>query len=124
MRRVLANVQISAGLYDRALENAQTVLAIDPTFPYVGMFRARALLFKGQRTEALRWLEAQGPDVHGYLGYAYAVSGRRAEAEALARRSEDPDHQGARPGDDHRQSSPHGASNVTLTSCSRTVGPP
>ncbi len=67
VRRVLANVQISAGLYDRALENAQTVLAIDPTFPYVSMFRARALLFKGQRTEALRWLEAQGTDVHGYL---------------------------------------------------------
>jgi tetratricopeptide (TPR) repeat protein len=37
VRRVLANVQISAGLYDRALENARTVLAIDPTFPYVGM---------------------------------------------------------------------------------------
>jgi len=93
VRRVLANVQISAGLYDRALENAQTVLAVDPTFPYVGLFRARALLFKGHKTDAVRWLETQGPDVNGFLGYAYAVSGRRAEAEALAARREDPDQQ-------------------------------
>ena len=93
VRRVLANVQISAGLYDRALENAETVLAVDPTFPYAGLFRARALLFKGDTTEAVRWFEAQGPEIHGSLGYAYAITGRRAEAEVLARRSEDPDHQ-------------------------------
>ena len=93
VRRVLANVQISAGLYDRALDNAQKVLAVDPTFPFVGWIRARALLQKGQVTEAVRWLEGQGPDVEGCLGYAYAISGRRAEAEVLAARNEYADNQ-------------------------------
>ena len=34
VRRLLANVQISAGLYDRALDNCQRVLDVDPV-PFV-----------------------------------------------------------------------------------------
>ena len=47
----------------------------------------RALLQKGRVADAIRWMERQGAGAEGYLGYAYAISGRRAEAEALAARN-------------------------------------
>ena len=53
VRRTLANVQISAGLYDDALDNCQRVLDEQPNFPFVDLFRARALLFKGRKAEAI-----------------------------------------------------------------------
>jgi hypothetical protein len=40
-------------------------------------------------SEAIAWLERQGGGAEGYLGYAYAISGRRTEAEALAARNEE-----------------------------------
>jgi TolB-like protein/DNA-binding winged helix-turn-helix (wHTH) protein len=89
VRRVLAHVQINAGLYDRAIDNCNRVLAVDPAFPFVALLRARALLHKGRVTEAARWMEKQGRGAEGYLGYAYAISGRRADAEALAARNHD-----------------------------------
>jgi len=90
VRRVLAHVQINAGLYDRAIENCDRVLAIDPTFPVVAGLRVRALIQKGRVSEAIAWMERQGAaGAEGYLGYAYAVSGRRAEAEVLAARNHD-----------------------------------
>jgi TolB-like protein/DNA-binding winged helix-turn-helix (wHTH) protein len=89
VRRVLAHVQINAGLYDRAIDNCNRVLAVDPAFPFVALLRARALLHKGRVTEAARWMEQQGRGAEGYLGYAYAISGRRADAEALAARNQD-----------------------------------
>jgi TolB-like protein/DNA-binding winged helix-turn-helix (wHTH) protein len=89
VRRVLAHVQINAGLYDRAIDNCNHVLAVDPDFPVVAALRARALVHKGRVTEATRWMETQGRGVEGYLGYAYAISGRRADAEALAARNHD-----------------------------------
>jgi TolB-like protein/DNA-binding winged helix-turn-helix (wHTH) protein len=84
VRRALAHVQISAGQYDRAIENCDRVLAVDPAFPFVAAWRMRALLHKGRLTEAIAWMEGQGRGAEGYLGYAYAVAGRRAEAQALA----------------------------------------
>jgi len=89
VRRVLAHVQINAGLYDRAIENCDRVLAVDPEFPFAKAWRVRALLHKGHVRESIAWLEAQNRGAEGYLGYAYAVSGRRAEAEALAVKNED-----------------------------------
>ena len=88
VRRVLAHVQINAGLYDRAIENCDRVLAVDPDFPFVKGWRVRALLQKGRVRDAIAWLETQGGGGEGYLGYAYAVSGRRGEAEALAAKNE------------------------------------
>jgi TolB-like protein/DNA-binding winged helix-turn-helix (wHTH) protein len=88
VRRLLAHVQINAGLYDRAIDNCDRVLAVDPAFPFVAGWRVRALLHKGRVTEAIAWLETQGGGAEGYLGYAYAVSGRRAEAAALAVRNQ------------------------------------
>jgi tetratricopeptide (TPR) repeat protein len=89
VRRVLAHVQINAGLYDRAIDNCNRVLAVDPTFPVVASLRSRALVHKGRVTEATLWMEKQGRGAEGYLGYAYAISGRRADAEALAARNHD-----------------------------------
>ena len=90
VRRVLVHVQINAGLYDRAIENCDRVLAVDPTFPFVAALRVRALLHKGRVDGGdCRGWSAQGAGAEGYLGYAYAVSGRRAEAEALAARNHD-----------------------------------
>jgi TolB-like protein/DNA-binding winged helix-turn-helix (wHTH) protein/tetratricopeptide (TPR) repeat protein len=89
VRRVLVHVQINAGLYDRAIENCDRVLAVDPTFPSVAALRVRALLHKGRVAEAIAWMKRQGAGAEGYLGYAYAISGRRAEAEALAARNHD-----------------------------------
>lgn len=89
LRRVLAHVQISAGLYDRAIENCDRVLAVDPAFPFVAGWRVRALLQKGRTAEAIAWLERQDRGAEGYLGYAYALSGRRTEAQALAAKNTD-----------------------------------
>ncbi len=89
VRRVLVHAEINAGFYDRAIEDCDRVLAVDPTFPFVAGLRVRALLHKGRVTEAIAWMERQGAGAEGYLGYAYAVSGRRADAEALAARNHD-----------------------------------
>ena len=88
-RRVLANVQLSARQYDSAMANSERVLAIDPGYPFVKTWHARAMLFTGRREEAIRLLEAQPDAGEGFLGYAYAVAGRRAEAEMLAARFPD-----------------------------------
>ena len=89
VRRVLAHVQISAGRYDRAIQNCDRVLAQDPGFPFVALWRARALLHSGRVTEAMKWFEGPGRSAEGYLGYAYAVTGRRDEAAALAANNAD-----------------------------------
>ncbi len=82
--RVLAHVQLNARQYPQAIANAERVLAIDPSYPFVTTWRARALLFTGDSRDAIRLLEEQPDAGEGYLGYAYAVTGRRVEAETLA----------------------------------------
>ncbi len=93
VRRVLAGVQISAGLYDDAIENCQRVLDEQPNFPIVALFRARALLFRGRRAEALDWFneyavsrKSAAGQGEGVKGWIYAITGQRAEAEAIAAR--------------------------------------
>ena len=90
VRRVMATIQLSAGLYDHALDNCQHVLAVDPTFPYAEQWCGRALVQKGDVAAGIAIFEklrekfrGDGGGIAGYLGYAYAVSGRRAEAESL-----------------------------------------
>jgi hypothetical protein len=56
------------------------VLARNPDYPHAKNYLARALVLTGRPDEALRYF---GPE-SGYLGYVYAVTGRRAEAEAIA----------------------------------------
>ena len=94
LRRVLTRVQLNAGRFDDALENAQRVIEQDPTFPNINEFAAWARYFKGERVEAIQWFEqfAAGPDRKagtaddriGVVGYLHAFYGRRAQAEAIA----------------------------------------
>jgi tetratricopeptide (TPR) repeat protein len=81
VRRLLALAQVDAGRYDDAIANCRWVLERDPRFPFVNLWLGRALGFAGRPDEALRVLEPVGG---AYLGYLYAVTGRRAAAEAIA----------------------------------------
>jgi tetratricopeptide (TPR) repeat protein len=82
--RALAHVQVEAGLYDEAIKNAQWVLLQDPDFPFVDISLGRALILSGRPHDALP-IFSRNRDYLVYLGYLYAVTGRRDEAEALAR---------------------------------------
>jgi len=80
VRRVAALIQVETRLYDQAIENARWVLQRDRNFPYAETWLARALTLRGQTKEA----EPLLANKHwSYRGYLYAVTGRRAEAEAL-----------------------------------------
>ena len=86
-RRTLAVVQLDAGHYENAVANARWVLQRDPTFPYMEEILSRALIFTGRQDEALLFLQKnllKTPQLWGHLAYLFAVTGRRAEAEALA----------------------------------------
>jgi TolB-like protein/Flp pilus assembly protein TadD/predicted Ser/Thr protein kinase len=83
VRRIQALVQVDAGRYQEALESATWVLERDPGFPYADLWLGRALVFTGRAVEAVP-IFARDPTSFGYLGYLYAVTGRREDAEALA----------------------------------------
>jgi TolB-like protein/Tfp pilus assembly protein PilF len=89
VRRVLAHFQVNAGLYEDAIATSRWVLARDPTFPWVDLWLGRALTLSGRPGEAVPIYAAQ-PSYWAYLGYAYAVMGRRDDAEALAASHDDP----------------------------------
>ena len=82
-RRHLVTVLVSAGRYDEAIDECQRVLATDPDDRHTRQVMARAMLHKGQTSEAIAIFEKLGDGSHHFRGYAYAVTGRRAEAEAL-----------------------------------------
>jgi serine/threonine-protein kinase len=84
VRRMMAYVQLSAGKYAEALDNCRYVLKADPGFPLIRLVLARALLLTGNGSESIAVLEAMRPNHAPELGYAYAIAGRQAEAEALA----------------------------------------
>jgi TolB-like protein/Flp pilus assembly protein TadD len=79
----LTIMQIQAGLYQEAIANAKWVLGQAPDFPFVDAQLGRALYLSGRPDEALPiFLSKQEHQV--FLGYLYAITGRRDEAEALA----------------------------------------
>jgi tetratricopeptide (TPR) repeat protein len=82
VRRVMALVQVDAGLYEDAITSARWVLERDPDFPYADLWLGRALVLSGRADEAQPIFE-RDPSRFGYLGYLYAVTGRRKEAEAI-----------------------------------------
>ena len=83
VRRVRALIEVDAGRYEEAMASARWVLERDPAFPFADVWLGRALVLAGRPDEALPIFE-RTPDRFGYLGYLYAVTGRGAEAEALA----------------------------------------
>jgi serine/threonine-protein kinase len=87
LRNVLSRIQLSAGQFDAALANCQRVVAEDPDFPFAEEYCARALAAKGRTEEALTLFNKRPQyNEHG-IGYIYAITGRRAEAEMLAARN-------------------------------------
>jgi eukaryotic-like serine/threonine-protein kinase len=95
LRRTMSTVQISAGLYDSALDNCRRALAIEPDLHIANTRCEQALLHKGEIAQAIALMEqfvGQNPSLkggrgYGYLGYAYAITGRRADAEVQAARN-------------------------------------
>jgi tetratricopeptide (TPR) repeat protein len=85
VRRVTALIQMFSGRYDDAIQNCEWVLAQDPGFPFVERFMGQALIHSGRIDEALAIFE-NNPNEWPFLGYLYAVMGRRADAEAIAAR--------------------------------------
>jgi serine/threonine-protein kinase len=84
LRNVLSRIQLSADRFDDALANCQRVMAEDPDFPFAAEYCARALAAKGRTDEALALFNRRRSlNEHG-IAYVYAITGRRAEAEALA----------------------------------------
>ena len=87
LRNVLSRIQLSAGQFDAALANCGLVVAEDPDFPFADEYCARALAAKGRTDEALALFNKRPSyNEHG-IGYIYAITGRRAEAELLAARN-------------------------------------
>jgi TolB-like protein/DNA-binding winged helix-turn-helix (wHTH) protein/Tfp pilus assembly protein PilF len=87
LRDSLDHVLVSAGRYDEVLDNCRRILAENPNDNGAEQLFARALLQKGRLSEATAIFEKQdqaGTGSPGFLGYAYAMAGRRAEAEKVA----------------------------------------
>ena len=86
-----ALILMGAGRFEEAIENCRPLVAQSPPFYLAEQVLARALVQQGKLAEAIPILERQvqvnGDAYSHYLGYAYAVAGRRAEAEALAARN-------------------------------------
>jgi TolB-like protein/Tfp pilus assembly protein PilF len=78
----VGEVLISAGRYDEAARSCNQLPADQPGR---GRCLGRALLFQGRTEEAIRiFIKSSDPSDRAILGYAYALSGRRDEAEKLA----------------------------------------
>jgi tetratricopeptide (TPR) repeat protein len=88
VRTVAGNILVDSQRYGEAIENLEWVLARDPRFPFAESQLGRALLLSGKTEQAVEMFEKQ-PGNWGMLGYAYAVTGRRAQAEALAAQGPD-----------------------------------
>lgn len=74
--------------HDEAIAQARQALELDPDYPPARRFLGRALLAEGSYDEAIsafrQAMAAGGPALlRADLGYAYAVSGRRAEAARI-----------------------------------------
>lgn len=86
VRRELAMVQIMAGRHGEAIANLQRLQAVDPNFPFVKLFLARALTFAGRLTEALPLWDQhrrEQPGARHWMAYPYVMAGRRTEVEGF-----------------------------------------
>jgi TolB-like protein len=105
VRRTMSIAQISTRQYDAALDNCRRAIELDREIYAANTRCEQALIHKGEVAQAITMIEKFVADTpalkegggrgYGYLGYAYAISGRRAEAEAQAVRNEGLPHQQA-----------------------------
>jgi serine/threonine-protein kinase len=97
VQREIGAVQLLAGRYDDAIATLQQIYLADPDFPFVTTHLGRALTFAGRIPEAWsvrgsggvnlgRFRPLDGPGAGPWRVQTYVMSGRRADAEALAAR--------------------------------------
>ncbi len=84
----MANILLTAGKYDRSIEQSRKALEIDPKFWWSFQVLGLAYERKKQYAEAIDALQrARRADVNpssvGYLGYVYAAAGKKAEAQKV-----------------------------------------
>jgi len=80
VQREISEVQLFSGRYLEALQTFQGVSEIQPDFPFVHSYLARALMCTGRVEEAIPLSEPGVP----WLAFCYVTTGKRAEAEKLA----------------------------------------
>lgn len=80
VQREIGLVQLFSGQYADAVATFERVSELQPDFPFVHTYLARALTLTGRTEEAFPLLEPGVP----YLALTYVSSGRRPEAERLA----------------------------------------
>lgn len=95
----LGGAYACAGRWDEAVEQLQTVIELAPEFPFARLALGFAYLRKSMHEEAVAEMEkatALSGDaalqMWPWLGYAYARSGRTAEAQAILRELEATEH--------------------------------
>jgi serine/threonine protein kinase/tetratricopeptide (TPR) repeat protein len=86
VQREIGQVQLLAGRYEEAIETLQRAYAVEPDFPFVSFYLARALMITGRLADA-SLLERAGPVCRAH---AYTMTGQRAEAEKLAAAMDNP----------------------------------
>jgi len=85
----LAKIFQEAGQYDKAIEQAKKTLDLEPdsavTHAVLGIVYEDKRMYAEAITEYKRALQLGGPpgEMRGLLGYAYAVSGNRTDAEKI-----------------------------------------
>jgi serine/threonine-protein kinase len=93
LQAVLAYALISAGRYEESIEIGRRIVvsaaAANDGLNHARQQLARALFLHGDTAEAFHRYDQLGSGTDNFLGYAYAASGRRAEAEAVAARRKD-----------------------------------
>nr|NIN00774.1 tetratricopeptide repeat protein [candidate division Zixibacteria bacterium] len=89
LNHCMAQIHFFAGNYDEAIDLLQKTIEMDPGFPLQYFWLGRVYLQKGELQKALEMFE-RGADfptigtmVLGGLGLAYAVAGRRDEAQGM-----------------------------------------
>lgn len=91
VRYLLASVLLNLGRHKEAADICRRILVNYPEDPLPTQILGRALLQKGNRSEAIAIFEKQGVISNGFRGYSYALDGRRTEAEQLAAAAEQRD---------------------------------
>jgi tetratricopeptide (TPR) repeat protein len=93
LQALLAYVLISAERYQESIEISRRIVpstaAANDGLNHARQVLARALLQHGEKAEAIQRFEQLGRGSDNFRGYAYAATGRRAEARALAEQRRD-----------------------------------
>jgi serine/threonine-protein kinase len=88
VQALLAYLLVSAGRYEESIEIGRDIVpsaaAADDGLNHARQVLARALLQHGKTAEAVQRLERLGSGSDSFRGYAYAKTGRLAEARSLA----------------------------------------